>query len=67
MTKQKKHEKYELLDKRNNTYKHVSGDYEIEFNDQKSSLEKINKALPMNLSGIIIHENGTIDLLFTGL
>ena len=54
---------FNLIDKRNDTIKKVSEDYKIEYDGQEIALKDL-KYQDLKVFGVIIQENGEIDLCY---
>lgn len=55
--------KIEIVDKRDNSVKYVSEDYQIEYAGQNYSLKELQIG-DKKIFGVIIQEDGTIDLCY---
>ena len=53
----------EIIDKRDDTIKKVSEDYKIEYDGQEIALKDL-KYQDLKVFGVIIQENGEIDLCY---
>ena len=62
MIKLIKRKKIEIIDKRTNEIGYVSNDNIIEYGDQKITIKKLEEILEVKILGIIIQEDGSIDI-----
>ena len=62
MIKLTKGKKIEIIDKRTNEIGYISEDYVIEYGDQKITIKKLEEILEVKILGIIIQEDGSIDI-----